>query len=89
VSHAEENRKELNCTEPAITFLKTPASFTSKHKSAPSFRGKQCVVAKEFGEPVKKVLFVFDGQNPVDVNQLTNQVRRRVPNPRFCYLGTD
>lgn len=39
---------------------------------------KECKVVKTFGEPVEKVLFVFDGQKAPDMNSLVAQVGGRV-----------
>ena len=41
-----------------------------------SFTSKVCKKTKTFGEPVEKVLFVFDGQKAPDMNALVAQVRR-------------
>lgn len=72
--YAVNNEKELNCVEPSITFTKTPANFTSKYKSAPKFISKECKIEKTFGDDIRKVLYVFDGSSPVDINALTNTV---------------
>ena len=78
LSFADENRKILNCIEPSITFTKTPANFTSKYKSAPKFISKECKVVKRFGEPIQKVIYVFDGSAPVDLNAITNTVLNEI-----------
>jgi len=66
--------KQLNCTEPFIVFSKNPSNFTSKYKSAPMFTSKECKIEKVFGEPIKKVLYVFDGSQQIDLNALTANV---------------
>ncbi|PRW56581.1 hypothetical protein C2E21_4769 [Chlorella sorokiniana] len=76
--------KELECIEPSITYVKFPANFTSKYHSAPSFTSKVCKKTKTFGEPVEKVLFVFDGQKAPDMNALVAQITAEVKN----VLGT-
>lgn len=83
----DENKKELICFEPSITFTKTPANFTSKYKAAPEFTAKECKISKTFGEDVKKVLFVFDGQNPVDLGALTNTIMTEVRGTMGSLLG--
>ncbi|KAL4427814.1 hypothetical protein ABPG75_001903 [Micractinium tetrahymenae] len=70
--------KELECIEPSISHTKKPATFTSKFHSAPSFTSKVCKVTKTFGEPVEKVLFVFDGTQAPDINALTAQITEEV-----------
>lgn len=71
----EQEIKQLKCVEPSISIAKTPATFTSKHKSAPSWTGKSCEVKKEVGESSEKVLFVFDGKEVPDVNKLVQLVQ--------------
>ena len=68
--------KVLNCTKPSVTFVKTPANFTSHFKSAPRLVGKSCAISKTFGEVEEKVLFVFDGSmgSMGDLTNLTNKV---------------
>jgi len=84
---AENKTKELECVEPSIIFSKTPANFTSKYKSAPKFVSKQCAIEKTFGTEVRKVLYVFDGTNPVDVNSLTTTVLSEVRSLMDGLLG--
>ena len=74
----ENNEKKLNCIEPSITLIKTPANFTSKYHSAPTFRSKECLVNKTFGEEIQKVLYVFDGSSPVDLNSITSTVMSEI-----------
>ncbi|KAL4858405.1 hypothetical protein ACK3TF_001386 [Chlorella vulgaris] len=74
----EEGSKVLNCTEPSITYTKTPANFTSKYHTAPAFKSKECKVKKEFGESVEKVLFVFDGTQAPDMNSLIAKITEEV-----------
>ena len=50
--------KELNCTEPSISFVTTPANFTSAYKKAATFQSQFCQISKSFGEPLEKVLYV-------------------------------
>ncbi|PSC68110.1 hypothetical protein C2E20_8257 [Micractinium conductrix] len=73
-----EDVKELDCTEPSITYTKTPANFTSKFHSAPSFTSKECKIEKVFGEEVTQVLFVFDGSQAPDVATLTAKITEEV-----------
>ena len=75
---AANNKKQLICEEPSITLIKTPANFTSKYKTAPKFVSKECKVRKEFGEPIQKVLYVFDGSGPVDLNAITTTVMNEI-----------
>lgn len=73
-----EGVKEIACVEPSISYAKSPAVFTSKYKSAPSFVGKSCSIEKEFGESIERVLFVFDGTTVPDVNELTAKIQAEV-----------
>ena len=57
--------------EPLIYIAKNPANFTTKYMSAPIFTAKKCNVTKTFGEQNKRVLFVFDGKTPIDINTIT------------------
>jgi hypothetical protein len=70
--------KEVVCTEPSISYAKTPATFTSKYKSAPAFVSKSCLIEKTFGEPDVRVLYVFDGASYPDMNELTAKVTQEV-----------
>ena len=67
------------CT--AASLLSPPIALTAPCPAAPhpaprSFTSKVCKKTKTFGEPVEKVLFVFDGQKAPDMNALVAQVRR-------------
>eukprot|EP00887_Chlorella_sp_A99_P002574 scaffold6.g2574.t1 len=65
--------KELDCVEPSISYIKTPANFTSHYIKAPVF------IEKKFGEQVDKVLYVFDSSQPnLDVHKLTEQLTSEV-----------
>ncbi|KAL4442032.1 hypothetical protein ABPG77_011293 [Micractinium sp. CCAP 211/92] len=46
--------------------------------AAAHFTSKVCKVTKTFGEPVEKVLFVFDGTQAPDINALTAQITEEV-----------
>lgn len=74
----DENRKVLDCLEPSVTLRQTPANFTSKYKSAPEFISKECKVTKKFGDDIVKVLYVFDGSSPVDLNAITSTVMNEI-----------
>ncbi|GAB4818229.1 hypothetical protein N2152v2_005275 [Parachlorella kessleri] len=106
----EEGVKELNCTEPAITYTHSPANFTSAYHKAATFTSQAspaarpsrllwtlhcdaaasafayvfCQISKSFGEPVEKVLFVFDGAYTdgeiVNVQDLTSKITSEVQN---------
>ncbi|KAL4442033.1 hypothetical protein ABPG77_011294 [Micractinium sp. CCAP 211/92] len=47
-------------------------------EGAGGFTSKVCKVTKTFGEPVEKVLFVFDGTQAPDINALTAQITEEV-----------
>jgi hypothetical protein len=68
----------LNCTEPSITYTKTPAEFTSKYVSAPKFVGKECKISKTFGEEVEEVIFTFDGSTMPDTTALASTIAGEV-----------
>ena len=71
---AVNKTKQINCIKPAVVYAKTPATFTSKYKSAPTFTTKECIVSKTFGEPLVKVLYVFDGSDTSSIANLTSRV---------------
>jgi len=66
--------KQLECVKPEITYNKIPANYSSKYKAAPTFSGKTCLLSKEYGETIQKVLFVFNGDDYPDIKNLTHQV---------------
>jgi hypothetical protein len=64
----------LDCNDPAVYLVNYPAKFNSKYLAGAQFESKSCKVTKTFGNPIEKVLFVFDGQTPVDINSIANTV---------------
>ncbi|KAI3428280.1 hypothetical protein D9Q98_006659 [Chlorella vulgaris] len=73
-AYIEDGRKVLNCSEPSISYVKAPSSFTSKFKTAPAFTSKECIVTKVFGEADEKELFNFDGSQAPDMNSIIAKV---------------
>lgn len=71
-------KKYLDCTGPAIDYVKSPASFTSKYKTAPIFVSKECPIVKEYGEEIIKVLYVFDGTTYPNITKLTSEVTEQM-----------
>ncbi|KAL4858407.1 hypothetical protein ACK3TF_001387 [Chlorella vulgaris] len=78
VAYHEDGRKVLNCSEPSISYVKAPSSFTSKFNTAPAFTSKECIVTKVFGEADEKVLFNFDGSQAPDMNSIIAKITEEI-----------
>ncbi|KAK2079418.1 hypothetical protein QBZ16_003110 [Prototheca wickerhamii] len=70
--------KELECTEPSMTYTKFPASYHSKFHSAPSFTSKSCALSKDFGEDSVSVLATFDGTTSPSTAELTAKITSEI-----------
>jgi hypothetical protein len=60
--------------------VKSPAKFTSKYKSAATFVGKSCSITKTFGQPLVKVLYVFNTSYVPSMKELTGRVTSELKN---------
>ena len=69
-----DKTKTIACTEPEITYAKTPAAVTLKHKAGDAFVGKECKVEKVFGEATVRVLYVFDGASNPEIGEIAGKV---------------
>lgn len=78
--YAVTKKKVLNCEKPSITYKKSPATFTSKYKSAATFVGKSCSITKTFGQPLVKVLYVFNTSYVPSMKELTGRVTSELKN---------
>lgn len=69
----------LRCTEPSITFEKTPASFVSSYTTGATFTSAYCNVTQTFGSASTRVLYTFDGSKQLpSVAELTTTVTDEV-----------
>lgn len=75
---AVDGVKELECTEPSMTYTKFPASYHSKFHSAPSFTSKSCALSKDFGEDSVSVLATFDGTTSPSTAELTAKITSEI-----------
>lgn len=72
-------KQVLRCTEPSITFEKTPASFVSSYTTGATFTSAYCNVTQTFGTASSRVLYTFDGSKQLpSVTELTTTVTDEV-----------
>eukprot|EP01026_Neomeris_dumetosa_P002422 TRINITY_DN106539_c1_g1_i3.p1 TRINITY_DN106539_c1_g1~~TRINITY_DN106539_c1_g1_i3.p1 ORF type:complete len:209 (-),score=15.95 TRINITY_DN106539_c1_g1_i3:131-757(-) len=86
----------LECMKPEITFESFPMNYTSHHQSPEEFCTKECEISVPFGHiPAysEKVLHVFDGSMPLDVQALvqvmTNTISEVLGTTKFDIADLD